>query len=148
MKRLLDSYREFPHPVPEILAAAPATDTIRTDLFDFQSLPGWSAQNVVLLGDAAHAMTPNLGQGGAQAIEDAFILAEQCHSSNSIAQALRTYERIRLPRVQWIAKTAWGFGQIAHWQNPLARWARDASIRWTPSSVKLKQLDRLYSLDA
>ncbi|MGO9432790.1 MAG: FAD-dependent monooxygenase [Terracidiphilus sp.] len=146
-ERLLNAYREFPKPIPEILAAAAVADTIRTDLFDFPPLASWSEQNVVLLGDAAHAMTPNLGQGGAQAIEDAWMLAEQCDRSHSVAEALRTYERIRMPRAQWITKTSWTFGQIAHWQNPLACWARDASIRWTPSSVTSKQLERLYGLN-
>lgn len=147
MERLLDAYREFPKPIPEILAATVASDTIRTDLFDFPPLAIWSEQNVVLLGDAAHAMTPNLGQGGAQAIEDAWMLAEQCDGSHSVDEALRTYERIRMPRAEWITKTSWKFGQIAHWQNPLACWARDASIRWTPSSVTSKQLDRLYRVN-
>jgi 2-polyprenyl-6-methoxyphenol hydroxylase-like FAD-dependent oxidoreductase len=146
-ERLVEAYREFPKPIPEILAATVAADTIRTDLFDFPPLATWSEQNVVLLGDAAHAMTPNLGQGGAQAIEDAWMLAEQCDRSHTVAEALRTYERIRMPRTQWITKTAWTYGQIAHWQNRLVCWARNASIRWTPSSVTSKQLDRLYSLN-
>jgi 2-polyprenyl-6-methoxyphenol hydroxylase-like FAD-dependent oxidoreductase len=146
VQKLLDCYRKFPYPIPEILAGTLATDTIRTDLFDLPPLERWSEHNVVLLGDAAHAMTPNLGQGGAQAIEDASILAEQCDTSNSVAEALRAYESVRMPRTRWIAKTSWEFGQIAHWRNPLARWARDASIRWTPSSVTLKQLDKLYDL--
>ena len=147
MDRLLNSYREFPSPVPEILAAANAGDTIRTDLFDFPPISSWSRNNVVLLGDAAHAMTPNLGQGGAQAIEDAFVLAEQFEKAESITQAIGSYERIRMPRVNWIVKTAWSFGQMAHWQNPLARWARDSALRWTPSSVTQKQEDQLYNFD-
>ena len=92
-------------------------------------------------------MTPNLGQGGAQAVEDSFVLAEQFAPASSIAEALENYERIRTPKAKWIVKTGWSFGQISHWQNPLARWARDAAIRWTPSAIKQKQLDKLYSLN-
>jgi 2-polyprenyl-6-methoxyphenol hydroxylase-like FAD-dependent oxidoreductase len=144
---LVNSYREFPSPVPEILAAANAGDTIRTDLFDFPPISSWSRNNVVLLGDAAHAMTPNLGQGGAQAIEDAFVLAEQFEKAESITQAIDSYERTRMPRVNWIMKTAWSFGQMAHWQNPVARWARNSALQWTPSSVTVKQQERLYNFD-
>ena len=132
---------------PEILAAANAGDTIRTDLFDFPPISSWSRNNVVLLGDAAHAMTPNLGQGGAQAIEDAFVLAEQFEKAESITQAIDSYERTRMPRVNWIMKTAWSFGQMAHWQNPVARWARNSALQWTPSSVTVKQQERLYNFD-
>jgi 2-polyprenyl-6-methoxyphenol hydroxylase-like FAD-dependent oxidoreductase len=147
MQRLLESYREFPDPIPEILAATRAEETVRTDLFDFPPIPRWSRNNVVLLGDAAHAMTPNLGQGGAQAVEDAFVLAERCGQARSVAEALENYERIRMPKAKWIVKTARSFGQISHWQNPLARWVRDTAIRWTPRSMEQKQLDKLYSIN-
>jgi 2-polyprenyl-6-methoxyphenol hydroxylase-like FAD-dependent oxidoreductase len=147
MERLLDSYRRFPDPIADILAAAKVEETIRTDLFDFSPISGWSKHNVVLLGDAAHAMTPNLGQGGAQAVEDAYALAEQFGQASPVAEALENYERIRMPKAKWIVKTAWSLGQISHWQNPLARCARDAAIRWTPSSITQKQLDKLYSLN-
>jgi 2-polyprenyl-6-methoxyphenol hydroxylase-like FAD-dependent oxidoreductase len=147
MERLLDAYQEFPNPIPEILAAASAEDTVRTDLFDFPPMSAWSRHNVVLLGDAAHAMTPNLGQGGAQAVEDAFVLAEQFGQASSVAEALENYERIRVPKAKWIVKTAWSFGRISHWRNPWARRARDEAIRWTPSSISQKQLDKLYSLN-
>jgi len=147
MERLLDAYQQFPNPIPEMLVATRAEDTIRTDLFDFPPISGWSRQNVVLLGDAAHAMTPNLGQGGAQAIEDAFVLAEQCGQADSVAEALVDYECIRMPKAKRIVKNAWIFGHVSHWQNPLVRWARDAAIRWTPSSIGQKQLDKLSSLN-
>jgi 2-polyprenyl-6-methoxyphenol hydroxylase-like FAD-dependent oxidoreductase len=145
-RSLLDSYRHFPNPVPDILAATRIEDTIRTDLFDFPPIASWSANNVALLGDAAHAMTPNLGQGGAQAVEDAYVLARQFARTASIPEALKNYERIRIPKARSLVKASWAFGQIAHWQNPLAQWARDAAIRWTPHSVEQKQLDKLYRL--
>ncbi len=147
MQRLFDSYGKFPDPIPRILAAARAEDTIRTDLFDFKPIPRWSEGNVVLLGDAAHAMTPNLGQGGAQAIEDAFVLAEQCGQADSVAAALGTYERVRMAKATWITKASWTFGQISHWQNPVARWTRDAIIRRVPSWMRYKQMEQFYNLN-
>jgi 2-polyprenyl-6-methoxyphenol hydroxylase-like FAD-dependent oxidoreductase len=147
MERLLDSYGKFPEPIPGILAATGAEDTIRTDLFDFRPISRWSSNNVALLGDAAHAMTPNLGQGGAQAIEDAFVLADQCGRTGSVAKALQEYERIRMAKAKWIVKASWTFGQVSHWQNPLARWTRDAAIRRMPSSMRYKQMDQLNKLN-
>jgi 2-polyprenyl-6-methoxyphenol hydroxylase-like FAD-dependent oxidoreductase len=145
--KLADWYADFPSPIPEIIAASSIADVIRTDLFDFPPITRWHEGRVVLIGDAAHAMTPNLGQGGAQAIEDALVLAEEFSGTDSAAQALGRFERIRMPKVKWVVNTAWRLGQLAHVQNPLARRLRDLALRWTPESVNRKQSDRLYRLD-
>ena len=145
--RLADGYADFPSPIPEIIAASSMTDVIRTDLFDFPPIPRWSEGRVVVIGDAAHAMTPNLGQGSAQAIEDAMVLAEELSTTVSVAQALGRFERIRMPRVKWVANTAWRLGRLAYVQNPPARTLRDFALRWTPERVNRKQLDRLCRLD-
>ena len=144
---LADCYADFPSPIPEIIAASRMTDVIRTDLFDFPPIPRWHEGRVVLIGDAAHAMTPNLGQGGAQAIEDARVLAEEFSKTGSAAQAFERFERIRMPKVKWVANTAWRLGQLAHVQNPLARGLRDLALHWTPERVNRKQLERLYRLE-
>jgi len=65
----------YPEPVPTIIEATPSEGVVRTDISDIQPLKRWHRGRVVLLGDAAHATTPNLGQGGAQAIEDGLALA-------------------------------------------------------------------------
>jgi 2-polyprenyl-6-methoxyphenol hydroxylase-like FAD-dependent oxidoreductase len=145
--QLADWYADFPSPIPEIIRASSISDVIRTDLFDFPPIPRWCEGRAVVIGDAAHAMTPNLGQGGAQAIEDALVLAEELIRTDSIAQALGRFERSRMPRVKWVANTAWRLGRLAHVQNPLARRLRDLALRWTPERVNRKQLDRLYRRD-
>lgn len=145
--QLAEWYTGFPSPIPELVAGARTEDIIRTDLHDFLPIPRWHGSRIVLIGDAAHAMTPNLGQGGAQAIEDAFVLAEQLDGHDSTAEALDRYQRMRMPKAAWIVNTAWRFGQLSHWQNPAARWVRDLALRWTPRWVNRNQLNRLYSLD-
>jgi 2-polyprenyl-6-methoxyphenol hydroxylase-like FAD-dependent oxidoreductase len=147
MERLLAAYVDFPEPVDAILRATRGEETIRTDLSDFAPIPGWHRGRVVLVGDAAHAMTPNLGQGGAQAMEDALVLADQMSQRLSGMEALKGFEERRMPKVRWIVNTARTFGQISHWQNPIARWLRDAALRSTPQSVERKQMERLYSID-
>jgi 2-polyprenyl-6-methoxyphenol hydroxylase-like FAD-dependent oxidoreductase len=147
LAKLTELYSRFPSPVPEILAAARSEEIIRTDLFDFPPIGNWHSGNVVLLGDAAHAMTPNLGQGGAQAIEDAYVLADQLGKVSSITEALAQYQRIRRPKAAWIVNTAWSYGRMAHWRNPMAVWLRDLAFRTAPPSATWKQLDRIYGLD-
>jgi 2-polyprenyl-6-methoxyphenol hydroxylase-like FAD-dependent oxidoreductase len=74
-RRLRETYASFPEPIPAIISATPADALIQNDLYDFPPIKQWHRGNVLLIGDAAHATTPNLGQGGAQAMEDALSLA-------------------------------------------------------------------------
>lgn len=100
---------------------------------------------VVLIGDAAHAMTPNLGQGAGTAIEDAGALALEliAHRADptAIAPALDTRRRARVTSIQ---KTAWRIGAMGHWQNPVARWFRNTMLRMVPQSTTDKSTRGLW----
>lgn len=74
---LLREYRDFPEQVIELIAHTDAEHIHGVDLSDIRPLPHWHRGKVVLIGDAAHATSPNLGQGAAQALEDAYSLATQ-----------------------------------------------------------------------
>lgn len=140
-------YAGFPAPIPEILRNTPPEEIIRTDLYDIPPRKQWWKGRVVLLGDAAHAMTPNLGQGGAQAIEDAYVLAEQLAKQGQPESAFAAYQRCRKPRVDWVARTAARLGWIAHFQSLPARWMRDAILRLTLSWLNDRQIDWLLRLE-
>ncbi len=144
---LADQYAGFPSPVPEMLRSTPSAEIIRTDLYDFAPLRRWSQGRVVLLGDAAHAMTPNLGQGGAQAVEDAYVLAEQLARCPQPQAACLAYEKVRLHKVRWIVNMAWKHGRMAHLCNPLARKMRNWLVKRIPEGLSRKQLDKLYALN-
>ncbi|MBV8896591.1 MAG: FAD-dependent monooxygenase [Acidobacteriaceae bacterium] len=66
----------WPSPIPEIVARTSASSIIQNDIIDRPPLSWWGRGPVTLLGDAAHATTPNLGQGACQALEDAIVLAD------------------------------------------------------------------------
>jgi 2-polyprenyl-6-methoxyphenol hydroxylase-like FAD-dependent oxidoreductase len=85
---------------------------------------------VVLTGDAAHAMTPNLGQGACQALEDAVVLGNVMASGDGLA----AYDRQRRPRTQMIARRSREIGTVAQWASPAATALRDTALRLTPSS--------------
>jgi 2-polyprenyl-6-methoxyphenol hydroxylase-like FAD-dependent oxidoreductase len=137
----------FPAPVPELVAATDVERMLRTDMYDLAALPAWGRGRVVLLGDAAHATTPNLGQGGAQAIEDAYVLAEQLAANARPEDAFAAYQRIREPKARMVVDTSRRLGRIVHLGNPLARGLRNAALRLTPAVVARKQMEALYSLD-
>lgn len=75
--------------------ATPECDVLRRDIFDRPPVFKWTKGNVILLGDSAHAMQPNLGQGGCMAIEDAFQLAKDLYlETNDFKEPWFNLERI------------------------------------------------------
>lgn len=144
---LRERYARFPAPATELLERTGAEGITRTDIFDLRPLPSWSAGRAVLIGDAAHATTPNLGQGGAQAVEDAWVLADcLARHQGRHARAFAEFESRRRARVQRVVTTSWYLGKVAHLRNPLLRAARNALIRATPDSVTERQFRALFEL--
>lgn len=123
--RLLALFRGWHAPVEELIAATDQRSILRNDVFDRPPLARWSSGRVALLGDAAHPMTPDMGQGGCQAIEDAVALADCLSAENDVAKALARYSRIRLPRASRIVRESRQAGSIAQWSNPIACWLRE-----------------------
>ncbi|MGH9560365.1 MAG: FAD-dependent monooxygenase, partial [Terracidiphilus sp.] len=79
-----------------------------------------------LLGDAAHATTPNLGQGACQALEDAVVLAHCLSEIRPIEAALREYERLRIPRTTAVIQGSWQTGKLLQLDSPILEWFRNA----------------------
>jgi 2-polyprenyl-6-methoxyphenol hydroxylase-like FAD-dependent oxidoreductase len=145
-EQLAERYAGFPAPIPDIIERTPVAETIRTDLYDFLPCTRWWQGRVILLGDAAHAMTPNLGQGGAQAIEDAFLLAHKLSSYGIISEAFREYERLRMPKVRRMVHTAWRYGQIAHIRSRGVQRLRNLAMQSVPDWLNQKRVEWLYAV--
>ena len=135
------------HPiVNEIILSTPNTSIHQAYISDFKPIFNWSKGSVVLLGDAAHAMTPNMGQGACQAIEDAYTISEYL-SVHPPEEAFRLYQKLRLPKVHYVVNTSWKVGQLAHLSNPIMRGARNFMLQVTPASVNRKQSERIFQLE-
>jgi salicylate hydroxylase len=104
----------------------------------------WVRGHAVLVGDAAHAMSPSAAQGGAQAIEDAWVLAQSlARSSKNPIDALAAYERVRRPRVEAILREAQR--NLALYDlSGLAAAARNAVLRMAPTARLLSRLDWVF----
>ena len=146
--RLLSLFRDWPFQLEDAIAATPADTILRTPLCDRQPLTQWSSGAVTLLGDAAHPMVPNLGQGACTAIEDAAVLARCVAEEPTIAGALARYESLRIPRTTRMVELAWRFGHLARWSNPLAVALRESLLRLTPASVMEKEFSWQLDYDA
>jgi 2-polyprenyl-6-methoxyphenol hydroxylase-like FAD-dependent oxidoreductase len=84
---------------------------------------------VTLLGDAAHPTTPNLGQGGGMAIEDAVVLGRCLAATTDPAAALRAYESGRYDRTAMVTNASWRLGRLFALENRAACWVRDTGLR-------------------
>jgi 2-polyprenyl-6-methoxyphenol hydroxylase-like FAD-dependent oxidoreductase len=141
--RLLALFRGWCSPIPDIVAATDPVIILQNDIADRPSLAGWSAGRVTLLGDAAHPMTPNLGQGACQALEDAVILARCLDASTDLEVALHAYEQRRSVRTSQIVRQSRRIGQVGQWQHPLACLLRDLVTRHILAHAQDRQLDQL-----
>jgi 2-polyprenyl-6-methoxyphenol hydroxylase-like FAD-dependent oxidoreductase len=92
-------FADFSAPVPQLLAQASAAYHARIEEV---GAPAWTTRRVVLIGDAAHAASPNMAQGAALAVEDALVLADELTSGQPVEEALAAYERRRTERVAWV----------------------------------------------
>ncbi|MGW6699025.1 FAD-dependent monooxygenase [Nocardia sp. NPDC055049] len=131
-----DRFDNWHHPIPALLAAADQNTVLHNDIYDLPALPTFTAGRIALLGDAAHAMTPNLGQGGCQALEDAVILARSAGEPDGLAR----YDRERRPRTQMITARSARIGTIAQLSaRPLVT-LRNTALRLTPTSTQLRSM--------
>jgi 2-polyprenyl-6-methoxyphenol hydroxylase-like FAD-dependent oxidoreductase len=124
---LLRRFGDWHQPIPALIAAA--GDILHHDVYDLAApLPAYHSGTIALLGDAAHPMTPDVGQGGCQAIEDAVVLA-QILDVGSVRDRLPAYTKARLARTVMITKRARQLGRIGQLSAPLAVAARDTGMR-------------------
>ncbi|WP_225769663.1 FAD-dependent monooxygenase [Inquilinus sp. Marseille-Q2685] len=135
----------FHPPIPKVLQATPADGLIWTDISDLAPLSSFVRGRVVLLGDAAHAVTPDLGQGAGLAIEDAAVLAALLRRLPS-DEALRSYDASRVGRAHKLAAGSRLYGRIAQWENPLAVRLRDLLVGSIPERLMDRQLDSILDV--
>ena len=129
-------------PIDRLIAATPADQIFRADICDRPPIDRWAQDGAVLLGDAAHPMTPNLGQGGGQAIEDAVVLADALAHEPTIAGALGRYEAQRLGRANRFVVRSMHMGQLAHVRGRPLRWLRDRALRMIPARLAARSMAR------
>ncbi len=138
--KLRDRFGDWHDPVPRLLAEADDADLLHHDLYDLPPLSTYVEDRVALVGDAAHAMTPNLGQGACQALEDAVVLA-RCATDGDLA----AYDAQRRPRATMISKRSARIGRVAQLQSTPAVAVRNLVMKATPASAMLRSLAPVLS---
>jgi 2-polyprenyl-6-methoxyphenol hydroxylase-like FAD-dependent oxidoreductase len=135
-------------PIPQIIEATPAENILHNDCYDRTPERGWSSGRVCLIGDAAHPTTPNMGQGGCIALEDAVVLTRCLQSADAPESAFEDFERLRFTRTQFINKRSLLLGRVGQWQNKFAVALRNILTKHTPQKSLEQGFDSVYSYKA
>jgi len=142
LQRLFAGWHE---PIADFLEATNENEILKNGARDCAPLKQWGAGLVTLLGDAAHPCTPNLGQGGCMALEDALVLAKCIKGEMSLYEALRRYELRRSNRTRHIQQRSLLMGYIGQWQNPIFVSGRHIVTRMLPAKIFEHNLRKVYS---
>lgn len=144
---LLSLFEGWHEPIETLIRAADDATILHNDIYDSDPLAEWGRGRVTLLGDAAHPMTPNLGQGACQAIEDALELAACLTSEANPEMALEKYEKSRIARTSPIVRASRWLGRIAQLEEPrLCGW-RDAVFQLAPTAVSIRGLAKMIGYE-
>jgi 2-polyprenyl-6-methoxyphenol hydroxylase-like FAD-dependent oxidoreductase len=145
LKDLVKYFKNYNSSIKEIINSTEKEAINTAEILDLKPTKIWFKDHVCLIGDAAHATTPNMGQGACQAIEDAYTLSE-CLDKYETSRAFSEYQNIRLPKAHQIVNTSWLVGKLAHLNNPILIFLRNLVLRLTPSSVNKKQNEQIFQL--
>ncbi len=150
---LLERRADWHPSVAALIAAGPAEDVHVVETAQLvRPLPSLVSGRVALLGDAAHAMTPDLGQGACQAFEDAIVLADElgavgpAAAPDDVAAALRRYDARRGPRTAALQRRAASAHRAFTLRGPRAR-LRAAVLRLVPAGLAARALAAQLSFD-
>lgn len=136
---LLQLYDGFVEPIETIIKKTDTKEITLKKINDLKPIRQWSVGRVVLIGDAAHATTPNLGQGAGLALEDAVFLAKCLNNDvSTIEKNLRGFEKARKKRADFIVRSSYAYGKIAQIQNPFVCKVRNRIMQLSPTAEKLK----------
>ena len=142
---LLEAFKGWHEPIIDLITATPDTEIMKNGAYDLVPLRRWGIGRVTLLGDAAHPCTPNLGQGGGMALEDAAVLAKSLARYTPLERALRCYENQRRQRTKHIQRRSRLMGDIAQWEGRMIVAGRRMVTRLLPARLFERNLRRVYS---
>lgn len=134
------------HPlIIEIIDSTLQENIILNDIIDLDPIPKWHAENLCLIGDAAHATTPNLGQGACQAIEDAYVIGKLLEKNKDFNAIFEQFQQIRRKKVNHVVNTSWKLGKFSQWEKGTR--LRNLMMRLVPESVNQKMVEKVIQLE-
>ena len=125
LERLRNRFAAFGGLVREYLTSLDRDEQVHCSAMEWVDLEEWYNGRVVLIGDAAHASSPLMGQGGCMAMEDAYVLAEVLRTADTVGSAMSSYVTRRKPRIKWVQQQSIAAAESLGMQSTV----RDAALR-------------------
>jgi 2-polyprenyl-6-methoxyphenol hydroxylase-like FAD-dependent oxidoreductase len=151
-EELLARFGGWHEPISSVIEATEASEIHYDGVYYRKPIKRWGERRVTLLGDAAHPMTPDLGQGACQTIEDAVVLAGSLGEEGDATAALQLYEDRRRGRTASVVRQSRRLGRIGQLENPLLCRLRDTMLATIPKrvqlSAQLRQMEPLVGYEA
>jgi 2-polyprenyl-6-methoxyphenol hydroxylase-like FAD-dependent oxidoreductase len=141
---LLNIVEGYTDAAAKLIEATPIHAVNEVELQDLPPRLPWSRGKVCLIGDAAHPMTPNMGQGGAQAVEDAYSLAHFVSANSDPLQVFEAFQQRRFRKVKSIVSSSFYSGEFIHSGWPRLR---DFLFRITPDRLGALSMERIYRIE-
>lgn len=144
---VLETFRGAPPLVGQVIGATDEGAILRSDIFDRPPVDHWGEGRVTVIGDAAHATTPNTGEGGSHALLDGIMVGEQLAGLDgsfedpaAVRGALEGFEKVRIPQTADVVKRSAEIGEFLHKSNPFMCLVRDQIFyRATPQRIWRKR---------
>lgn len=137
-EELAGHFSGWAKPITHLIDSLNPAGVARVEIHDTERLPCLVSKRVALLGDAAHAMTPNIGQGGCQAMEDAWVLSRCLDKASAVEEALSDYQDQRSERVAMLVDKARERAAIIHGEDQAATraWYESLALEKGPGILK------------
>lgn len=141
-----DIFKNFHPMIREMIRTTSKLSIHESYITDLKPMHHWVDKNACLMGDAAHATTPNMGQGACQAIEDAYVIGELLSAGRNATDAFKMYQELRISKAHSIVNNSRTLGKISQIENALGRKIRNWIFKNAPESANYKQLDRIFDM--
>lgn len=143
--QLADIFEDFAPLVLQLIEATSKENIICNEISDLTPIPKWYTDNLCLIGDAAHATTPNMGQGACQAIEDAYIIGKLLEQNKDFNTVFEAFQKIRRKKVDYIVNTSRTIGKVSQWEHGNS--VRNFLMSLIPESMNQKMAKKIIELE-
>lgn len=146
-KNVGELFREFHPQIQQLIAKTLEANIIFNSILDLKPFVPWHKDSVCLIGDAAHATTPNMGQGACQAVEDVYVIWKLLSQGKSFTEVFKHYEKLRTTKAHDVVRTSWILGKIGHLENSMAVGLRNFFFQNFPESLRKRQMNKVFNID-
>jgi 2-polyprenyl-6-methoxyphenol hydroxylase-like FAD-dependent oxidoreductase len=144
---LLFNFFYYHDPIQQILESTKQENILYDELYVLKPLEQFHFENILLMGDSAHASLPNIGQGASQAIEDAVYVSKWITSEKTIDHAFEMYNKHRQERMKIVENETKIYGLAARVDFPVLCSLRNKLLQLTPTSYHNEKLRKVFEIE-